>query len=113
MFIAMCEQREQHFHFFAALLDIADIVQNDNLELVEPAQLALQFIIAFGDQEATDELESRDEEDAAARFDERMTQASRTVGFPGARQAKKEQVLAAVDKGAGLQLGQESPDTQG
>lgn len=110
--IAFGQKGEEHLHFFPTLLDIADIVQNDDLELVQLAQFPLQGIIAFGRQEATDQLEGGQEEDTTTGLDKRMAHAGGTVGFAGAGQAKKEQVLAAVDKIAGLQLGQEASDPE-
>jgi len=55
-FIALGQEGKEHLHLFAALLDIADIVQDDDVKAVQAAQFGFQGIIPLGPQEAVDQL---------------------------------------------------------
>ena len=49
-FVAFSQKREQHFHFFPVLLDVAQVVQNDRVKLVQLAQQPFQPQLALGGQ---------------------------------------------------------------
>jgi hypothetical protein len=41
--VAFGKEGEEHFHLFAALLDIAEIIKDNSLEAIEFFEQALQF----------------------------------------------------------------------
>jgi len=45
--IAFCKECEEHLDLFGALLDVADVVQNQDIEFIEFAQSSGQRQVAF------------------------------------------------------------------
>jgi regulator of sigma D len=46
--VALGQQREEHFHFLAALLDVADVVEDQHVEAVELLEFGFEPQVALG-----------------------------------------------------------------
>ena len=57
--VAFGEQGEQHLHLAAVVLHVADVVQDQALDTVEPAQLPAQAKVALRFEEAFDQGRDR------------------------------------------------------
>jgi len=60
--IAFGQQGEEHFHLFAVLLHIPEVIENERVKAIEPFQFGREAEIAFGREQALDELEGRGKE---------------------------------------------------
>ena len=54
-FVAFSQQGEQHFHLSAVVLYVADVVEYQTFDAIEPAQLPRQPQIALGFQQPLDQ----------------------------------------------------------
>jgi hypothetical protein len=61
--VAIRQEREEHLHLLAVLLDIADVVDDKSLESTKTLQLVGQPQVALRDQEPLDQERARREED--------------------------------------------------
>ena len=50
-FVAFGQEGKEDFHLFSALLDVADVVQDEDVKTVQPPQLGFEFEVAPGSQE--------------------------------------------------------------
>ena len=69
-FITFSEQSEEHLHFVARLLDIADVIEDQNVEAIEMAEFLLEEQVAFSTQEVVHETIGGGEEDTKPGVDE-------------------------------------------
>jgi len=80
-FVPLGQKGEQHLHFLPALLDVSQVIQDDDLEAVQATQLALQFVISFGAQQPSDQLEGGDEQDTVVALHPFVAQPGDQVSF--------------------------------
>jgi len=79
--VPLGQEGEQNLHLLLALLDVAQIVEDDDLEAVEAPEFPLQLIVPLGAQQATDQLEGGGEENAEAVLDPLVAQRRSEMGF--------------------------------
>jgi hypothetical protein len=103
--IPLAQKGKQHLHLFPTLLHIANVIEDDHLEPVQPPQFPFQFIFQFGPQQATHQLEGWRKQHRTAVFHQRMPHGRRQMRLTRARQAKAQDILGAADKVPGLQIG--------
>jgi hypothetical protein len=76
-------QNEQHGgcppQRVGALLHVTEVVEDDDVEGIEPSQCAGQSHVAFGGEQRLHELERRREEDGVAVLDERVPECAGSV----------------------------------
>ena len=97
-FVPLGQEGEKHFHFIAALLDVADVVEDHGVIDVERGQFSFQAKVALGGQQPLDKREGRREQDPVAAPDEFVADGSHNVTFASAGQSEDEQVLPTFDK---------------
>ena len=73
-FVALGDQREGHVGLVGTLLQIAEVVEDQDLEAVELAECTRQIEVALGGEQILDELEGRDEENGPALLDQPVGQ---------------------------------------
>ena len=64
-FVAFGQEGEEHFHLFGALLDVAEVVEDDDVVAIHLFQPGLEAQVAFGDEHLLDEVEGAAEVDGA------------------------------------------------
>ena len=96
--VAFGEQGEQHLHLAAVVLHVSDIVQDEALDAVEPAQLPAQAKVALGFEEAFDQGRDRGEEHRVALAYQLVTERRDHMGLARARIAEHAQVRGALQK---------------
>ena len=74
MLIPVGEQCEEHFHFISTLLDIAEIIDNERIELIQTLQQLIQPQLGFGQQQALHQQHAGDKEDRTSLADQFMAQ---------------------------------------
>ena len=47
-FIAFGQKSEEDLHFFPALLDVTDVIEDDHLKTIQPFEFPFQVVVAFG-----------------------------------------------------------------
>ena len=52
-FVTFSQESEKHFHLCPTLLDIADVIEDDDLEAVQASQLPFQFVVSLGSQQSS------------------------------------------------------------
>jgi len=72
-FIALGQEGEEHLHFFAALLNVPDVVEGDDFEAIQVPERLLQTVDSFGLEQTAHELEGRHKEDAAVMAQNQLT----------------------------------------
>ena len=73
-FVTLGQQREQHFHLFAALLHVADIVYDQGVALCEAADRSREFQVAFRKQQFLHQQAACREVDPAALPDQFLSE---------------------------------------
>ncbi len=68
--IALAEEGEEHLHLVAVLLDVSDVINDDQIEGVEPPQRLLEQQVSLRHQEPLDELVGRTKQNAVASLDQ-------------------------------------------
>ena len=89
-FVPFGQEGEQYLHFLAALLNIADVIQDNHHKTIKPFELVFQFMVSFGPQERFHQLEGWGEQDLNIALDPFVSQGRGQMGFAGARLAKNE-----------------------
>ena len=98
--VALRKQGEEHFHFFAALLQVADVVEDEHFVAVEFLEFFFQPELAFGCEELAHDFEGGSKEDTpGVAQDEFATQGGEEVGLATTGQAKGEDVGGSLDEG--------------
>jgi len=97
--VAFGEEREEDLHLVAALLHIADVVEDHSVVGIERGELLLEAQIALGGEQSLDEREGRGEEDAVAALNELVADRADEVRLAASRQPEREDVVAALDEG--------------
>src|SRR5215510_6575646 len=98
--VALGEEREQHLHLVAVLLDVADVVEDHGVEAIEHRELVLETQLALGDEQALDECVGRDEQHAIPALDQLVADRAHQVRLAATRKAEREQVVTALDERA-------------
>jgi hypothetical protein len=86
------------------LLDVAEIVEDQHLELIELAERARQREIALGGEQLLHEAIGGREVDGMARLEEPVAERARGMRLPRPRQAEGEHVGAALEERAAREL---------
>ena len=90
------QQREQHLHLFTALLNVADVINDDRVKAREPFQQAAQLQVSFGDQQFLNQQAASSEVHLAAQANQFLTDSGKQMRLPSARVPKNQDVLATV-----------------
>jgi hypothetical protein len=83
-FIALGKKREEHLHFVAIVLHVANIIQDDTGIFVQLGQLLGQAQVAFGGEEPLHEGACWRPQDAMTRQDEFIPKCGQDVAFSNA-----------------------------
>ena len=102
--VALGHEGEEDLDLVGVLLDVADVVEDEQLEVVELAQGAGEVEVALGGEEVLDEAEGRDEEDRVSLLDEGVADGGADVGLAGAGEAEGEAVCSLIEEAAGGEL---------
>ena len=105
---AFGDQGEEDLRFLEA-----QVVEEQEVEVVQLAQLAGQVQIALGGEEFLHQTVGRSEEYGVAGFHQAVAQGAERVGLAGAGQSEGQHVDAALHKAALGQLVQLLPQRQG
>jgi hypothetical protein len=84
--IALSKECEEHFHFLAVLLDVANSVDDDGIDAIEPPQHRFQVQVSLGRQEARYQLVRKREVHPEASLDELVTHGRHQMGLAPAGQ---------------------------
>ena len=84
-FVAFGQQGEEHFHFVAGLLDVADVVEDEHFEAIEAAEFVFEQQVAFGAQQVIHQAVGGGEEDTASAPEPVGVQRPQRNGFFHAR----------------------------
>ena len=79
--VALAEEGEEDLHLVAVLLDVADVVEEHCVKLVETSEFVVQPQIAPRRKKALDDAERRGEQYAVAAFDEFMPDGAEEMGL--------------------------------
>jgi hypothetical protein len=104
--VSLGEEREEHLGLGGVLLHVAEIVEDEHLELVELAQRAGQREIALGREQLLDQAIGGREVDGVPGLDQAMAERAHRMRLARPGQAEGEQVGAAVEEGCGGELGE-------
>ena len=83
-FITFGQKSKEDLHFFAALLDVADVIENDDLETIQPFEFPFQIVVAFGSEQAIDQLVGGGKPDGIIALDPFVGKTCREMGFSSA-----------------------------
>ena len=95
--IAFGEEREQNLGLLGTLLDVADIIEDEDGEVIELAQGARQIQIPLRRQELLHEAVSRHEEHGVAAVDKRVADGTERMGLADARQPECQHVRGILE----------------
>lgn len=97
LLVAFGQEVEEHFHLFAGLLDVADVVDDDGVETLEAVDGLGQLEVAFGGEQLGDQPEGGHEEHLElVPADPLPGDGGDEVGLAAAGQTEAEQVVAAA-----------------
>lgn len=68
-FIPFGQKSKEDLHFFPALLDITDVIEDDDLKTIQPFEFPFQVIITFSSEQAVDQLVGRCKPDGVIALD--------------------------------------------
>ena len=102
--VALGHQGEEHLHLVGALLHVADVIEDEQLEGIESLQGTWQSEVPLGCEELLDEAEGRREEDGVAAANERVTERGSGVRLAASRESEAEDVVRALEELAGREL---------
>lgn len=88
--VPLGEGGEEHLHLVSALLDVADIVEDDRVVAVEESELFLEPQVALCGEETLHERERRREEDAVPALDELVADGAHEVRLAAPGKAEDE-----------------------
>ena len=88
--VALGDQCEEDFGFLGALLDVAEVVEDDEVEAIELPKGPRQREVALGGEQLLDELVGRREVDGASTANELVAEGRRDVALSDSRQAEAE-----------------------
>ncbi len=58
-FVSFCKEGEEHFHLFGALLDIAKVVENEDVAAIQFSEQVFEGEVSFGDKHFSIRVDSR------------------------------------------------------
>src|SRR6185312_4301891 len=91
------------FHLLPALLDVAQIIDEQRLKARQTLEHPRQAEVSFGRKQLLHENRSRGVEHPASLAHEQMTKRTEKMGFAAAGIAERQHVLASIQEGAFLQ----------
>src|ERR1700693_670952 len=104
--VAFGQEGEEDLHLLAALLDVADVVEEDGLEAVQALELGGKPQVTLGGEQSLDDLESRREEDGTSLSNQLRAERAEQVGLARSRVTQGDYVDGAIEKGSIAQAGQ-------
>ena len=108
-FVAFGDQGEEDLGLLVALGQVAQIVQEQEVEVVQLAQLSGQVEVALGGQKILHQAVGRYEEYGAAGFHQAVSQGAERVGLAGAGEPEGQHIDAVVHEAAVGQMVQLLP----
>ena len=96
-FIAVCKDLEQKLRATTAEGDIAQLIADQQVSLVQLRQQFLQLILFLGLLQAVDQIGGGEEADTSSLTAGRQSQCYRQVSLPGSRAADQAAVEALID----------------
>lgn len=104
--IAFRDRSEQDFGFFRALFDVANIIQDQQLDRIEPPQLLRQRRIALGGEQFPHQLRGGTEQHRMAQLNERVADRAGGVALAHSGQTQGQRVRGPFQELAARQLSQ-------
>jgi hypothetical protein len=104
--VALRDERKQYFGLFGALFDVADVVQNQQLSRIKPAQQARQRKIMFGGEQFLHQLIGGTEQHRVALLDQRVAERCGGVTLTHPGRAEGQQVDGTLKELATRQFAQ-------
>ena len=95
-FVAFGDEGEKDLGLLSALGQVADIVQEQDVEVVQLAQLSGQVEVALGGEQVLHQAVGRREEDGVAGFHQAVARGAQRVGLAGAGEPEGQHVDAVV-----------------
>jgi len=102
--VALAHQCEQNLGLLGALLDVAQVVEDQDLEVIELAKSSRQIEVALGYEQILDDGEGRHEEHGTSRLDERVPEGGTGVALACAGQAEREDIDRLVHEVAATKI---------
>ena len=99
-FVALRHQREEDLDLVSALLDVANVVEDQQLEGVEPSERTGQVEVSLGREQFLDQAEGWREEDGVPAARQGVAECGGGVRLPPAGQAEAEDVVRLVEERA-------------
>ncbi len=97
-FVAMGQQREQYFHLLAALLHIAQVIDDQSREAIQPLQFFLQPESRFGQKQPLHQQYAGSEINGVTLLDQLMAQGAQKMRFPATGIPEHEDILSPGQK---------------
>jgi hypothetical protein len=104
--IALGHEGKEDFDFFSALLHVAEVIEDDDVNGIEAAQRTRKCQVSLGGEQLLDELKGGSEEDGVTVLHEGVTECAGSVSLAGAGQAEAEHVGGALEEVTALELAQ-------
>src|SRR5947209_3876621 len=98
-FIALGKKREEHLHFVAIVLKVANIIKDDTGIFVQLGQLLGQAQVPFGGEESLHEGACWRPEDAMTRQDEFIPKCGEDVAFSNAWFSHRNDIDRVLEEG--------------
>ena len=103
-FVAFCDEGEEDLGLLSTLGQVAEIVQEQEVEVVQLAQLSGQVEVALGGEQVLHQTVGRCEEDGVASFHQAVAQGTERMGLAGAGEPEGQHVDAVIHETALGQL---------
>jgi len=98
-FTAVGQQGKQHLHLLAAVLDIADVVDDQTILLAQALQGTRQRQVTPSGEQLLHQQVAGSEQDPPTLLNQRLSQGTQQMGLAAARVAEGQHVLGAVEEG--------------
>jgi len=97
-FVTLGQKREQHLHLLAALLHVADVVDDHGIVFRQPLDHPRQLQVPLRDQQFLHQQAAGAEQDRSPLPDQFLTERTQKMGFARTAFAENEHVLSAVEE---------------
>src|SRR5207249_3296444 len=104
--VALGQEGEEHLHLLPALLDVADVVQDEALEAIELLQFSGQPKVSLGGQQTLHQLEGWREQDRSSTPGQLLAQRAHEVRLARSWVAEEKNVGGCIEERAVPQRGE-------
>ena len=104
--VAVSQHGEQRLHLLAALLDVADVIDDQSRVAGKSFQRPIQFELGFGAQELLDEHVTGSKQDTAVLVHQLLSKSTQQMAFAATRIPEHQDLLMAIQEAALQQYAQ-------